>query len=244
MPKVLIKRGTRTQLNTARDASWLNAGELYLITDEAKVAVGTAANAYSVVGASLSVGTTAPTAATAGNLWFNSETGELSVYYTDTDTSQWVAVSGPAGPQGPQGLQGETGATGPQGTAGTNGTNGTNGAAGPMGPKALLIQWPTTADTKLSMFFTTAALTVSKLVAVLPGGASTPSCTFHIRHGSDISATGTALITSPSAVTNTSTGTAVTSFNNASISAGSFVWVEVTAVSGTVPALSVTLEFS
>lgn len=46
MPKVLIKRGTRSQLDTAKTASGLNAGELYLITDESKVAVGTAVNAY------------------------------------------------------------------------------------------------------------------------------------------------------------------------------------------------------
>jgi hypothetical protein len=49
MPKVLIKRGTRSQLNTAQSASGLNAGELYLITDESKVAVGTAVNAYTEV---------------------------------------------------------------------------------------------------------------------------------------------------------------------------------------------------
>lgn len=46
MPKVLIKRGTRSQLDTAKNASGLNAGELYLITDESKLAVGTAVNAY------------------------------------------------------------------------------------------------------------------------------------------------------------------------------------------------------
>lgn len=46
MPKVLIKRGTRSQLNAAAGASGLNAGELYLITDEGKLAVGTSASAY------------------------------------------------------------------------------------------------------------------------------------------------------------------------------------------------------
>jgi hypothetical protein len=49
MPKVLIKRGTRSQLDTAKTASGLNTGELYLITDESKVAVGTAVNAYAEV---------------------------------------------------------------------------------------------------------------------------------------------------------------------------------------------------
>jgi hypothetical protein len=46
--KILIKRGTRTQLNTARDAAQLNIGELYYITDagEQRIAIGTANNAY------------------------------------------------------------------------------------------------------------------------------------------------------------------------------------------------------
>lgn len=47
MPSVQVKRGTRAQLETAKAASGLLAGEPYLITDEARLAVGTAANAYS-----------------------------------------------------------------------------------------------------------------------------------------------------------------------------------------------------
>lgn len=120
---------------------------------------------------------------------------------------------------------------------------GDTGATGPMGPKSILLQYPTTGDTKIAMFYTTGSLTLSKIMAVLPGGASTPSLSYNIRYGSDISATGTAVTTSANTVTNTTTGTAVTSFTNGTISAGSFVWVEVTAVSGSVPALSLTLEF-
>lgn len=46
MPSVKVKRGTRAQLNTAASASGLAAGEPYLITDEERLAVGTAANAF------------------------------------------------------------------------------------------------------------------------------------------------------------------------------------------------------
>jgi hypothetical protein len=46
MPKILIKRGTRAQIDAAASASGLTAGELYLITDENRLAVGTAVNAY------------------------------------------------------------------------------------------------------------------------------------------------------------------------------------------------------
>lgn len=46
MAKVLVKRGTRAQLNTAAAASGLNQGEIYLITDEDKIAIGLSANTY------------------------------------------------------------------------------------------------------------------------------------------------------------------------------------------------------
>lgn len=46
MAKVLIKRGTRAQLDAAKTAATLNAGEPYLVTDDATTAVGTATNAY------------------------------------------------------------------------------------------------------------------------------------------------------------------------------------------------------
>ena len=43
-------------------------------------------------GASLTVSDTAPSSPEAGNLWFESSTGNTLVYYTDANTSQWVEV--------------------------------------------------------------------------------------------------------------------------------------------------------
>jgi hypothetical protein len=37
----------------------------------------------------------APAPAAAGNLWFNSATGKIYVYYTDTDSAQWVELGQP-----------------------------------------------------------------------------------------------------------------------------------------------------
>ena len=54
----------------------------------------------------LDISTSAPTspAPVAGDLWWESDTGHLYVYYDDGDSSQWVAVSqGPAGSPGPAG---------------------------------------------------------------------------------------------------------------------------------------------
>ena len=54
---------------------------------------------------------------------------------------------------------------------------------------------------------------------------------------------GTALITTPSATTNTTGGTSTTSFNNAAVAAGSFVRVKTTAKSGTVDFAEITIIY-
>jgi len=43
-------------------------------------------------GASLTVSDTPPGSPQAGNLWFESDTGNTLVYYTDANTSQWVEL--------------------------------------------------------------------------------------------------------------------------------------------------------
>lgn len=48
-----------------------------------------------------SVSDTAPSSPVDGQLWFDSTSASLSIYYTDTDSSQWVEVVGPTGPTGP-----------------------------------------------------------------------------------------------------------------------------------------------
>lgn len=50
MAKIRIKRGTRAQLNAAKTAGTLAAGEPYLVTDQGVVAVGTGTGDYIDVG--------------------------------------------------------------------------------------------------------------------------------------------------------------------------------------------------
>lgn len=47
MPSLAHKRGTRAQIDAAATANGLRTGEVYLVTDEARLTVGTAANAHS-----------------------------------------------------------------------------------------------------------------------------------------------------------------------------------------------------
>ena len=46
---------------------------------------------------SVTVGNTAPESPTSGSIWFNSNTGELLVYYDDGDSFQWIQPIGSAG---------------------------------------------------------------------------------------------------------------------------------------------------
>lgn len=107
--------------------------------------------------------------------------------------------------------------------------------------KTLTIESPTASE-DISMFFTDVAINIIKQVTVVKG-SSTPSVTFNVVHGTDRSASGTNLITTPSATTNTTTGASVVAFDNASVSAGSFIRAKTTAQSGTVTEGSITIFY-
>lgn len=49
MAGIRIKRGTRAQIDAAAAASQLVAGEPYLVTDEARIGIATAANAWTAM---------------------------------------------------------------------------------------------------------------------------------------------------------------------------------------------------
>jgi hypothetical protein len=80
-------------------------------------------------------------------------------------------------------------------------------------------------------WYTNFNITVTALKLRLYGGSS-PSVTADLHFGTDISAAGTALITTPDATTTTTVWRSITTFNNANIDAGSSVWLEFDAKSG------------
>ena len=86
-------------------------------------------------GAQAHISTSAPSSGVNnGDLWWESDTGDLAIYYNDGNSSQWIDINtGPRGAQGgtgPTGAQGATGATGAQGATGPTGAQGTAGAQG------------------------------------------------------------------------------------------------------------------
>lgn len=107
--------------------------------------------------------------------------------------------------------------------------------------KSITIESPGAAE-DISMFFTNEAITITEIRAILVG-ADTPSVTWTIRHGTDRSATGAEAVTGGTTTTSVSSGSDVTSFNDATIVADSFVWLETTAKSGTVTTLSITIIY-
>jgi hypothetical protein len=113
--------------------------------------------------------------------------------------------------------------------------------------KSIAIEDPTTAD-DLTFFFTPVAITVTQ-VRICIVGSSTPSWTADIRHHTSRNNAGNALISSPTASTEAgnnaeSTGHNITSFDDGTIPANSFVWVETDAVGGTLDQGAITLRYT
>jgi hypothetical protein len=77
----------------------------------------------------------APTGASQGQVWFNSDDGRFYVYYDGFWVESLSNEAGPTGPTGPQGLPGATGPSG--GPTGPTGPQGIVGPTGPMGPTGL-----------------------------------------------------------------------------------------------------------
>lgn len=109
----------------------------------------------------------------------------------------------------------------------------------PIQSKSITIPDPTSSE-DISMFYTDEAITITKIVGVLTGSTS---ATTTIRHSTDRSATGNEVVTSGTVFNSTTTGNVVTSFNDATVPADSFVWVETTALSGTPTSLNLTIFF-
>lgn len=116
----------------------------------------------------------------------------------------------------------------------------TGGSSGYTPPVGITLEYPTGAE-KIPLFFTDTAITITEINSVLQG-TSTPSVTFSIRHGADLSGSGNEVVTSGITCTNTTYGLVTTSFNDATVDADSWIWLTTSAQSGTVNTLSVTIK--
>ena len=87
-------------------------------------------------GASVTISDTAPGSASNGDLWWESDTFDLHVYYQDGSSNQWVSITSNAalkGEKGEKGQKGEVGDKGQKGEVGVKGEKGEIGATGGTG---------------------------------------------------------------------------------------------------------------
>ena len=107
--------------------------------------------------------------------------------------------------------------------------------------KGFFLESPTSSEA-VDMWQTPVAITVSSLKAILRG--STPSVTYNIKFGTDITSA-TSVFTSDITCTSITTGCSNSSgFNDATIPAGSFIWIVTTAASGTISSIGFTLNYT
>ena len=90
-------------------------------------------------GASVTISDNAPSSPNNGDLWWESDTFDLHVYYQDGSSNQWVSITsnaalkGEKGDTGAKGQKGEAGEKGATGSAGSNGSDGDKGQKGEVG---------------------------------------------------------------------------------------------------------------
>jgi len=114
--------------------------------------------------------------------------------------------------------------------------------AEPRKPSTYVVEAPGAAEDGPTDY-TAVALTVAKITAILIGTAS-PSVTWTIRFGPDRNAAGTEVVTGGTTTTNITTGDDVTVLTAPAIPADSFIWLETTAVSGTVTSMSISVVYA
>ncbi len=111
----------------------------------------------------------------------------------------------------------------------------------PVQTKTMVIENPSTSENKRIMY-TDVAITITKVADAVLG--TSPSVTYQINFASTRdSGSPTALFSSDRTVTSTS-GTTTTTFNDATIPAGSYIWVTTSANGGTVTDFETTIIYT
>lgn len=106
--------------------------------------------------------------------------------------------------------------------------------------KSVTIETPTS-DDAITIFRTNKAITITKMVAVIVAGTS---AVYTVRHSTDRTAAGNEVVTSGTTCNSLTTGTVTTSFNDATVPADSFVWVDMGTITGSVTQFHLTIFYT
>jgi hypothetical protein len=107
--------------------------------------------------------------------------------------------------------------------------------------RTLTIESPSSSE-NISFFYTDKAITITKAAYAVRG--SSPSVTIDVHHHTDRSSGSPNELFGTNVAVTSTTGTTNTTFNDATIPAGSFVWIISSAASGTNNELTITLTFT
>jgi len=118
-------------------------------------------------------------------------------------------------------------------------STGQSGPQGPAGPKTLTVLEPFAGDS-FTIFYSVIARTISSINVGIYGTGS-PSVTFTIKQATDRSSSGTTVVSSTT-VSNPNAATQVTILDP-NLLASSFIWLEITNVSGVVNEFHLTMEY-
>ena len=90
----IFSSDTLTQYLGPNTSAWTSGGKIIKVNGSGANSVGgfiaTTASSGGGGGASVTVSDTAPSGASSGDLWWESDTGRLKIYYNDGTSSQWV----------------------------------------------------------------------------------------------------------------------------------------------------------
>lgn len=120
------------------------------------------------------------------------------------------------------------------------------GPPGPMAPQVAWLANPQAAERRILMR-APQALMLQRIEAVLSGGSS-QSVSLTLRHGADVSTSGTAVSSAPLTISSANGGSTIgvvlSSFENPAVPKDHWLWLEVIAVSGSPAVLTVGVRFS
>ena len=217
--------------------------------------IGDAGQDSTVAGPTGPAGATGADSTVAGPIGETGPTGDQGNIGLTGPTGADSTVIGPTGPQGDQGDAGPTGPSGPTGAdstvpgpTGYTGSTGPTGSAatGPTGPGGgmyvITVETPVATD-DIAMGYTFQDITVTELQAVVTGPGS-PSVTIDPYHAATRLGAQNDILDAATAITNTGAGQNLTSFDDATIPADSWIVLEVTALGSAAGQITVAMRYT
>jgi hypothetical protein len=117
-----------------------------------------------------------------------------------------------------------------------------SGPQGPIGPKSVTISYPTAIE-NMTLLYAKQTLKIARVSSVLVGNTGS-TVSFTIKKSAQRNAAGTEIITGGMVCDTNSSADVVTVFNDNTVQANTFLWLETTEITGSVTEFHLTIDFS